>query len=86
MSPLVPMDWRAFLGTFVLVFLTELGDKTQLAPLLMASRSPSKGWVLAGAATALCAAALGVAAGSVLGRMVPPPSLQMLAGLFFVAV
>ncbi len=81
------MDWRTFLGTFVLVFLAELGDKTQLTTVLLAARSDDRLWVLLGAVVALCAAALlGVTVGSVIGRVLPVQTLRTAAGLSFVVL
>jgi putative Ca2+/H+ antiporter (TMEM165/GDT1 family) len=79
---------QLFLSTFVLVFLAELGDKTQLATLALASRSEQEGGrivVFAAAALALvCASALAVLAGSVLARTVPHHIVRWCAGLLFV--
>lgn len=81
------MDWRTFLGTFVLVFLAELGDKTQLTTVLLAASSDDRLWVLLGAVVALCAAALlGVTVGSVLGRVLPVQAVRTAAGLSFVVL
>lgn len=44
------------LSTYVLIVLCELGDKTQLATLMLASNNPAKRWLIFGsAALALCA-------------------------------
>ena len=32
------MDWKVFLSTFALLFVAELGDKTQLAVISMTSK------------------------------------------------
>lgn len=56
---------RVFLTSFLTVFLAELGDKTQLATLLMAAESDSPWIVFTGAASALVMVSL---IGVLLGR------------------
>jgi Ca2+/H+ antiporter, TMEM165/GDT1 family len=69
------------LSTFVTVFLAELGDKTQIATLLLSAQSGRPWLVFAGAATALVATSLvGVLAGRWLARWLPPQRLELLAG------
>lgn len=82
------MDWKVFATVFGTVFLAELGDKTQLATLLFASdREVSRITVfLASAAALVLAAAIGVLAGSVLGKYINPKHLQIVAGIGFVAI
>ena len=55
------MDLKALVVVFATVFLAELGDKTQLATVLFAARSPQRAWfVFVAASLALvCAAGIG---------------------------
>jgi putative Ca2+/H+ antiporter (TMEM165/GDT1 family) len=80
---------QAFFTIFATVFLAELGDKTQLATMLFASndQGPSK-WVvfLAASAALVLSAAIGVLAGSALGKFISPRTLQIVAGLGFVLI
>ncbi len=79
------MDWKLLGSTFGLVFLAELGDKTQLATLSLAASGRSRLVVFLGAATALVAtSALGVLVGEELARVVPPIWIKRVAGLAFV--
>ena len=82
------MDPRLFATVFSTVFFAELGDKTQLATLLYAARSPEAKWtVFAGAAVALVlTSALGVLAGDMVARWVDPRTLSRVAGVGFVAI
>jgi putative Ca2+/H+ antiporter (TMEM165/GDT1 family) len=82
------MDWKLFLTIFATVFVAELGDKTQLATLLYASRGESpKLVVFAASATALVASsALAVVAGSAIAELVSPRTLRWVAGAGFIAV
>jgi Uncharacterized protein family UPF0016 len=76
------MDLKTFAVVFGTVFLAELGDKTQLATVLFASRpSVSLVTVFAGAALALLlSTALAVAAGTVISQYVDPRYLSYVTG------
>ena len=82
------MDWRTFLTVFVTVFLAELGDKTQLATLLFATKAPSALFtIFLGAAGALViTSAIGVAAGAVLSDYLNPKYLSYVAGIGFIVI
>lgn len=82
------MDIKLFATVFGTIFLAELGDKTQLATLLFASRSPTQLLtVFLGASLALVATSMiGVAAGSFVSQFVDPKYLAYVAGAGFVIV
>ena len=81
------MDYRAFATTFAAIFVAELGDKTQLATLSLASGSSSRWSVFLGSALALVAtSALAVLAGGVVERFVSPRTLQRIAGAIFIGL
>jgi putative Ca2+/H+ antiporter (TMEM165/GDT1 family) len=80
---------QAFFTIFVAVFFAELGDKTQLATMLFASQDqgPSKWTVFLAASAALTvSAAIGVVAGSLVGKYIAPRTLSIVAGLGFVLI
>jgi len=77
----------AFATTFTTVFLAELGDKTQLAALLLSAQSGRPGVVFVGASLALISSSLvGVMLGRWLARLMPPQQLERLAGILMVAL
>ena len=81
--------WRVFGSTFLTIFLAEMGDKTQLATLLMSAQSQSPWVVFAGAAAALVATSLlGVLIGRWLATRLSPKTLETAAGglLLFISV
>ncbi len=79
------MDWRVFLSTFALVFLAEMGDKTQLATLAIACRTQSRLTVFIGAALALVVVTLAsVLLSEVLHRLVPADAVRWIAGGIFI--
>ncbi len=81
------MDWKLFASTFVSIFVAEMGDKTQLATLSLASGGSSRWAVFAGSALALVAtSAIAVIAGEAVSRVVPPIWLQRGAGVVFLVL
>lgn len=81
------MDWKVFATAFVSVFLAELGDKTQLATLVMASGNVSKLTVFAGSALALVStSAIAVVAGEAVTRVISPELLEKASGVLFIAL
>ena len=68
-----------------LVFVAELGDKTQLATFALAARPSARVIVFLGAASALaCTSLLAVVAGGFVGQVVPAAYLKRGAGALFV--
>lgn len=66
------MNWPLFFSTFALIFLAELGDKTQLAVMSQSASSSCKWTVFAAGVIALTAAtAIGVLAGELIRKFVP---------------
>ena len=81
------MDWPALAYTFGLVFLAEMGDKTQLATLTLAAGGSSRWLVFIAAASALVASsAVAVLAGEAVSRVVPPVWLHRIAGVAFLVL
>lgn len=82
------MDLRLLATVFGTVFLAELGDKTQLATLLFASREGSNlVTVFVAASLALVATtAIGVLAGAAISSSVQPKYLSYAAGIGFILI
>ncbi|MBA3515002.1 MAG: TMEM165/GDT1 family protein [Pyrinomonadaceae bacterium] len=81
------MDWRVFLTTFGVIFLAEMGDKTQLAAMTMAAQSKRPWAVFIGSALALTAvSALGVVVGSVVGNYIPLIWVKRVAAVAFIVI
>ncbi len=74
-------------STFTTVFLAELGDKTQLATLLLSAESGQPLLVFGGAALALiCSSLVGVLVGRWLSSVLQPERLEQMAGLLMVGL
>ncbi|MGQ9585715.1 MAG: TMEM165/GDT1 family protein [Anaerolineae bacterium] len=79
------MDWKVLWSTFALLFVAELGDKTQLAVISMVCKSEKPVPVFLGAMGALGLVTLiGVVAGGALNQVVPPGLLRRVAAILFV--
>ena len=81
------MDLRVLLTTFGIIFLAEMGDKTQLAAMTMAADTKKPWAVLIGATLALAVVSgLGVLVGSVIGNYVPLEWIKRLAAIAFILI
>jgi putative Ca2+/H+ antiporter (TMEM165/GDT1 family) len=82
------MDWKVFVTVFGTVFVAELGDKTQLATLLFASKNAVALWTIFFAASAalVLTSAIGVAAGALVSQYVNPRYLSYAAGIGFIVI
>ena len=78
------VDLQTFLSAFVMIFLAELGDKTQISTFAFASGTKSPLSVFLGAALALvCTTFIGVVVGGALGRFVPARLMKFAAAAIF---
>ena len=81
------MDWKVLWSTLGLLFIAELGDKTQLAVISMVCKTGKPLPVFLGAVTALALVTLlGVVVGGALTRLIPPLVLQRIAAALFVVM
>ena len=81
------MDWRVFLTTFGVIFLAEMGDKTQLAAMTMSAQTKKPWAVFIGSALALTAvSAIGVIVGSVVGNYIPLIWIKRAAAVAFIII
>ncbi len=79
------MDFKVMLTTFGMIFLAELGDKTQLATFAFAAESKTRLAVFLGAAGALILTSLlAVVFGSAVSRLIPANYIKIGAGALFV--
>ncbi len=79
--------WTVFSSTFLTIFIAEMGDKTQLATLLMSAQSQSPWIVFAGAAAALiCTSLLGVLIGYWMARRLSPKVLDLAVAILMLII
>ena len=81
------MDWPILLSTLSLVFVAELGDKTQLAVITQTCKHRRPWPVFLGACVALTLVSLlGALGGQLIGGFIPPLLLRVAAALAFVVM
>ncbi|MFA6929418.1 MAG: TMEM165/GDT1 family protein [Lentisphaeria bacterium] len=80
------MEWKTLFLTFGVVFLAELGDKTQLMAMALSSgRRESCVSIFLGSSLALvCTSALAVFAGGLLARYIPQKYLLLGSAVLFI--
>ncbi|HLO84619.1 MAG TPA: TMEM165/GDT1 family protein [Nostocaceae cyanobacterium] len=78
------MDWNLLGLSFITVFLSELGDKSQLAAIALSGRGQSQKAVFFGTAGALLLTSfLGAIAGGVVSEILPTRLLKAIAAVGF---
>ncbi len=81
------MEFRVLLTTFGIIFLAEMGDKTQLAAMTMSAQTKRPWAVFLGASLALVAvSAIGVLVGGVVGQHVPLEWVKRIAAVLFILI
>lgn len=81
------MDWKTLFTSFGMIFLAELGDKTQLATFAFSAERSSRLSVFLGSASALVfTSLLGVLFGAAVHRLVPPQTIKIGAGILFIGL
>jgi putative Ca2+/H+ antiporter (TMEM165/GDT1 family) len=78
------MDWNLLGLSFITVFLSELGDKSQLAAIALSGRSQSRRAVFFGTAGALLLTSFaGALAGGAVAELLPTRLLKTIAAVGF---
>jgi putative Ca2+/H+ antiporter (TMEM165/GDT1 family) len=79
------LNAKLIVSTFVMIFLAELGDKTQISTFALATNARSMLSVFIGAAGALILTTLiAVVLGGVIGRFVPEKIIKFVSAAVFI--
>jgi putative Ca2+/H+ antiporter (TMEM165/GDT1 family) len=79
------LNFKLVMSTFLMIFLAELGDKTQLSIFALAANRKAFLSVFIGATGALILTTLIAAAvGSAIGRFIPEKVIKIVAGAVFI--
>jgi putative Ca2+/H+ antiporter (TMEM165/GDT1 family) len=86
-GPVVPQFWQTTWTAFVVIFIAEWGDITQIATAALAARYRAPGTVFVAATLALwCVAAIAVSIGHRAAKLLDPHLTQRIAAVLFAAV
>ena len=81
------MDWRVLATTFGVIFLAEMGDKTQLAAMTLSAQTKRPWMVFLGASLALVTvSAIGVIVGGAVATFVPLIWVKRVAAIAFILI
>ena len=76
-----------FITSFTTIFIAELGDKTQLATLMLSAESGKPLIVFIGSSLALiCSSIVGVLVGKWLSKKVSPQKFSLITGLLMILI
>ena len=78
------LNWQVVASSFMMIFLAELGDKTQIGTFAFATRVRSPLSVFLGASAALVLTTfIAVVLGEIVGKLIPEKIVKVAAGLLF---
>lgn len=78
------MDWKLFALSFITVFISELGDKSQIAAIALGGTSHFPVWVFLGTSAALILTSfLGVILGQGTAELLPSAWIKLAAAIGF---
>ena len=81
------LNWKLLTLTYCLLFLAEMGDKTQLAVMSLVAQYKAPIPIFLGATLALATVTfVGAAFGHIISRFIPPAYMQGFAGLLFIVM
>ena len=81
------MDWKILIATFSTIFLAELGDKTQIAAIIMTSKTNKPLTVFIGSMIAFAVITIiGVAFGGVITKVIPIYLIKVLSAVAFITI
>ena len=81
------MNWQAFISTFGLLLVAELGDKTQLAVMAQSAKFEAPWAVLLGASLALTVVSgLGICVGTFCSAYLPQDLIRYVASAAFIVM
>ncbi|HEX7456670.1 MAG TPA: TMEM165/GDT1 family protein [Candidatus Nanoarchaeia archaeon] len=81
------MDWKIFGSTFLLIFLAELGDKTQLAVLALSAKEKTPLTIFVSAIFGFAlATVIAIIIGTIGAKYVPVEIVQKIAAVAFIII
>ena len=81
------MDWKTSTTTFALIFLAEMGDKTQIAAISMVAKTRAPWEVFLGTSLALVVVSLlAVLFGQILLQYIPVEVVHKIAAVAFIVI
>lgn len=81
------MDWKILVATFSSIFLAELGDKTQIAAIIMTSKTNNPFTVFIGSMFAFAVITIiGVTFGGVITKVIPIYLVKTLSAVAFISI
>lgn len=81
------MNWKLFFLSFGMLFLAELGDKTQLSVFTLVTRHKAPIPIFLGASLALVLVTfIGSFLGQVVSRYIPERYMHLISALFFLGI